>query len=117
MLVAFGDERAHSREPRRSPRTRSKDGARMITPTQVQAIREAMRVFVEDDLAGGQRTASRWCDRCRAARPAAGFIDYAGGDLCNDCATDYELARANGITSDVAAFIASHARRAPTRAR
>jgi hypothetical protein len=117
MPVVFGDERALSHKRVHASRVRFSEGARLLTPAQIHAIRAAMQVFVEDDLAGGASAASRWCDHCRTPRPAAGFITYDGGDLCNDCATEYELARATGRVNDVAAFIARRVRRPYTRTR
>ena len=74
------------------------DAPRTLTAAQVRAIRAAMHTFVEEDLAfGSTRPARRWCVRCKGDRPAAGFIDYECGDLCNACATDYELSRARGL--------------------
>src|SRR5438132_5894308 len=57
---------------------------RPLTPTQVESIRAAMRVFVEDDLARGIAPSSRfYCDGCERGRPAAGFIQYGRYSLCN----------------------------------
>jgi hypothetical protein len=71
---------------------------RTLTAAQVRAIRTAMHTFVEEDLAfGSGRSTRRWCVRCKAERPAAGSISYECGDLCNACATDYELTRARGL--------------------
>lgn len=81
---------------------------RVLTAAQVRAIRTAMHTFVEEDLAfGGARACRRWCARCAAHRPAAGFVAYESGDLCNDCATDYELARARGLVWSVEEFLSS----------
>lgn len=71
---------------------------RALTAAQVRAIRAAMHTFVEEDLAfGSARPERRWCVRCKADRPAAGSISYECGDLCNACATEYELSRARGL--------------------
>jgi hypothetical protein len=81
---------------------------RVLTAAQVRAIRTAMHTFVEEDLAFGRAKAGRrWCARCAAHRPAAGFVAYESGDLCNECATDYELARARGLVWSVGEFLAS----------
>ncbi len=77
---------------------RRPEPTRMLTPGQERAIRVAMQIFVDEDRAfGANRTARRWCARCKAERPGAGFIAYEDADLCNPCATQYELARARGI--------------------
>ncbi len=78
-----------------------------LSRSQTRAIREAMRLFAEDDLAHGVLpTAQRPCVRCRRNRPAAGFIHYTDGALCNSCATSYELARIRHAVASVGEFIA-----------
>src|SRR5438552_15576556 len=50
-----------------------RESARVLTPSQFAAIREAMLVFIEDDLARGiSPTARVYCDACERARPAVG---------------------------------------------
>jgi hypothetical protein len=72
-------------------------GERVLTQAQIRAIRTAMHLFVEEDLNfGTAATARRWCVRCLADRPAAGFVAYDCGDFCNACATSYEIDRARG---------------------
>ena len=79
---------------------------RTLTAAQERAIRTAMQIFVEEDLAfGARRAALRWCVRCAAERPGAGSIDYECGSLCNPCATAYELARAQGLVRTPAQFL------------
>ena len=86
---------------RRAPRT-----DRTLTRVQEAAIRRAMQIFVEEDLAfGGARTVMRWCVRCQAGRPGAGFVAYDAGGLCNPCATLYELARMRGTVRTPADFV------------
>jgi hypothetical protein len=90
-----------------------------LTLARARAIRAAMRSFLDDVVADGERLPTpRWCDRCRAMRPAAGRISYQGTDLCNRCATTYELHRAAGRAHTPAEFLArKHGRRGgPTRA-
>lgn len=73
------------------------DRARRLSHEQRAAIRAVMQIFVEDDLAGGMADVARiFCDSCRAERPAAGFIRYDQQSVCNACAVDYEIARAEG---------------------
>lgn len=77
-----------------------------VTRTQVRAVREAMQLFAEEDLA--RRVSARdrrHCDRCRRARPAAGFILYGDAALCNRCATLYELARLRHMAASVPQFL------------
>jgi hypothetical protein len=78
-----------------------------LTLTRARAIRAAMRSFLDEVVADGEcLPAPRWCDRCRAMRPAAGWISYQGTDLCNRCATTYELHRAAGRVHSPGEFLA-----------
>lgn len=80
--------------------------ARPLSTAQVEAIRGAMRVFVEDDLARGvDETRRTYCDGCERARPTAGFIQYDRYALCNACATEYEVARARGLVATPGQYI------------
>jgi hypothetical protein len=83
-----------------------------LTERQVDAIRTAMRLFVEEDLARGvlpQNT--RLCSVCRQPRSAAGFVTYADFHLCNQCATEYEISRAQGIVKSISDFPERRAKR------
>ncbi len=85
---------------RRQPVEISTPLERSLTETQIDAIRSAMKLFVEDDLARGVTSFSRvFCDACEQARPAAGVIQYDRYCLCNRCAIEYEAGRARGIVS------------------
>jgi hypothetical protein len=76
------------------------------SPVQIEAIRVAMRVFLEDDLAAGPpQTDPRPCARCHADRPGAGFISYDGVDLCHTCAVSFEILRAGVHAGTVADFV------------
>lgn len=80
--------------------------ARPLSAAQIEAIRRAMRVFVDDDLARGEEPHRRaYCDGCERARPVAGFIQYDRYSLCNACATEYEIARARGLVSTVGHYV------------
>lgn len=79
---------------------------RPLSAAQVTAIRSAMRVFVDDDLARGIEPQRRlYCDGCERARPAAGFIQYERYAMCNECATEYEVARARALLASPGQFI------------
>jgi len=83
-----------------------------LTQRQVDAIKEAMRLFVEEDLERGVPPQStRPCSVCRRPRSAAGFVTYAEFHLCNQCATEYEISRAQGIIRSINDFPARRARR------
>ena len=77
-----------------------------LTSQQVQAIRDVMHLFVKEDLTRDPgHSAWRRCTRCEQDRPGAGFITYDGSDLCNPCATVFELARARGIVRTLPEFL------------
>ena len=80
--------------------------ARPLSAAQVTAIRDAMRLFVDDDLARGTEPQRRaYCDGCERARPAAGFIQYERYCLCNGCATEYAVARARALVTTPGQYI------------
>jgi hypothetical protein len=79
---------------------------RDLTPRQVEAIAAVMRLFVDDDLANGvSPERMRPCDACGQERPAPGFVRYDGGELCNPCATEYEVRRARGVTQSIGVYL------------
>ncbi|HLZ72995.1 MAG TPA: hypothetical protein VKV26_24090 [Dehalococcoidia bacterium] len=79
---------------------------RSLSRGQIEAIRSAMRLFIDDDLARGVRQTDRvYCDACQRPRPAAGVIRYGRYALCNGCATEYEVARAHGALSTPGQFV------------
>lgn len=79
---------------------------RALTRAQVDAIRTAMHLFVEDDIARGNiRQARLYCDACECARPAAGFIQYDRYAMCNRCATEYEVGRARGQVGSAGQYV------------
>ncbi len=82
------------------------DGGSVLTQTQIDAIRSAMKLFVEDDLARGVSTSRRvWCDACEQARPAAGAIQYGQYTLCNRCAIECEVGRGRGMISTLGQYV------------
>src|SRR5215207_1327689 len=84
------------RQPQPGPRVRL-PGKPRPSAQQIAAIHAVMRLFIEDDLANGTTAdAMRPCDRCRLERPAAGFIRYGDRQVCNGCATAYEIDRITG---------------------
>lgn len=79
---------------------------RQLSERQIEAIHTVMQLFVEDDLANGMAgDAERDCRGCGRVRPAAGFIRYGDADVCNTCATNYELARVSGEVTTFDRFL------------
>lgn len=87
-----------------------------LTPQQREAIREAMRTFIEEDFARGvPADRTERCDACARERPSAGFVTYEQARLCNDCATRYEILRTQGAVRDVGEFLRRRRRRRAAR--
>jgi hypothetical protein len=79
---------------------------RALTTRQLAAIRNAMHLFVEDDLERGvPSNASEYCPACDAPKPLPGFVRYDDVALCNACATNYEIARTRGLVQSATTFI------------
>lgn len=77
-----------------------------LTDSQLGAIRTAMQLFVDDDLSRGLEVDRRlYCEACERKCPAAGFIQYGRYMLCNACATEYEIAHAGGLATNIGHFI------------
>lgn len=77
-----------------------------LSGREVAAMRAALALFVEDDIARGVAAGSRiFCDACQRARPAAGFIQYGRYAVCNACAIEYEVARSRGLLSTPGQFV------------
>lgn len=80
--------------------------ARRLTAAQLTAIQTAMQILIEDDLYRGvSPEAVDFCTTCDAWRPLAGLIRYGDFALCNDCATEYEVAQIAGLVSDPDQFM------------
>jgi hypothetical protein len=81
-----------------------------LSPEQTAAIRAVMHIFVEDDLASGVSADQKLaCDACRTEQQAPGFIQYDRHFVCNSCAGDYEIARAEGKVQSAADFVRGRA--------
>jgi hypothetical protein len=46
-----------------------------------------------------------YCDACQRSQPAAGFIRYCRYQICNACATEYEIAQARGLVGSAGQFV------------
>lgn len=88
------------------PRRQPGQPGRPLTKSQVAAIRAAMQLFVEDDLAKGITADRRlYCDACQGVRAAAGFIQYNRYQVCNACAIEFEIAHARGVAASPGQFV------------
>jgi hypothetical protein len=81
-----------------------------LTPGQLAAVREIMRLLVEEDLDEGVSPRFRvHCDVCHRPRQMAGFVLYEGLRMCNACATEYEIARLRRLVNSAEDFLAARA--------
>ncbi len=77
-----------------------------LTPRQREAIREAMRTLVDEDMERGpDERALATCAACSRTPVLLGSVLYNGVRLCNGCATEYELARAEGRVESIEEFV------------
>lgn len=85
---------------------RARQPLHSLSPGQRHAIREAMRTLVDEDLERGVNPRSEMgCPACGERRSIAGAVAYEGVQLCNECATAYELRRAEGDVESLGEFI------------
>ncbi|HLZ71612.1 MAG TPA: hypothetical protein VKV26_17050 [Dehalococcoidia bacterium] len=88
-----------------APAQRAAQVGRALTPGQIEAIRAVMRLFVEEDAARGvDPRSSLPCHRCQSPRRAMGSVRYDRLTFCNECAVEYEIARARGAAESPAEF-------------
>ncbi len=84
----------------------SASSTRRLASTQQAGIQVVMWTFVDDDLSRGVSPSARlYCDACERPRPMAGFIAYGRSHVCNSCATEYEVARAEGRIGSPGQFL------------
>lgn len=78
-----------------------------LSSSQLSAIRAAMALFVDDDLARGVSPLTvLYCQACQQGRPMPGFILYGERfQFCNRCATEYEVARLRSIVASPGQFV------------
>ncbi len=80
--------------------------SRCLSVRQIAAIEQVMALFVEDDLARGiTQDLETFCHGCRERRSMPGFIRYETYQLCNPCATHFEVAQAQAEVRSVQQFL------------
>ncbi len=78
----------------------------MLTASQLAAVQHVMRLFVDEDLDHGVTPHQRrYCHGCQRARPLAGSLAYAHYQLCNTCATEYEVACIRGAVETIGQYV------------
>lgn len=79
---------------------------RRLTPRQIAAVGEAMKLFIEDDVRKGITHEQRiYCEACEQPRPLAGAISYGHYLFCNACATEFEVAQTGGLALSAGQFV------------
>src|SRR6476646_807146 len=92
-------------EPPRPLDDRWGNKKKSLSSGRVTAIIDAMRARLEKDLALGPVVGRLYCDACQRVRSGAGFVSYGRYTVCNQCATEYEVANARGILTTVGQFV------------
>jgi hypothetical protein len=92
-------------DPLRPPGDRWRNKKKSLNNGRVTAIIDAMRALLEKDLALGPAVGRLYCDACQRVRGGAGFVSYGRYSICNQCATEYEVANARGIPTSVGQFV------------
>jgi hypothetical protein len=84
-----------------------------ITEGQREAIKEAMKLILEEDRDRGLGPNDRFqCAFCDESREIAGAVTYGEFRLCNACATDFEVERLGRNVHNVSEYVG---RRRPKR--
>ena len=77
-----------------------------ISDSKRKAITEKIRGLALAHLEMGVSTGTRIiCHNCGYAKPLMGAIRYGRYRLCNDCALQYELAKAEGTVQTIDNFV------------
>jgi hypothetical protein len=87
-----------------------------LNTNQRAAIEAVLRQFADQALARGMPPWQRDpCDACAAMKPKAGFVNYEEFHLCNDCALQFEIKRAEREVTSVRAFVTAKAMKTARR--
>ncbi len=79
---------------------------RPISASQLAAVRTIMQLFIDEDLTNGVSLSQRLlCHGCRLPCSMAGFLQYERYQLCNGCATEYEVARMRGVVASIGQYV------------
>jgi len=71
-----------------------------------KAVTERIRGLALKELQTGVSPSTRViCHNCGYAKPLAGAVRYGRYRLCNDCALQYELAKAEGNVQTIEDFV------------
>ena len=77
-----------------------------ISDSKRKAITEKIRRLALKELQAGVSSGTRViCHNCGHAKPLAGAVRYGRYKLCNDCALQYELAKAGGNVQTIEDFV------------
>ena len=77
-----------------------------LSDSERKVITERIRGLALKRLEVGVSTGTRViCHNCGHAKPVAGSVHYGRYRLCNDCALQYELAKAEGAVQTIEDFV------------
>ena len=77
-----------------------------LSESERKAITERIRSLALEHLqAGVSNSTLVICHNCGRPKPLAGVVQYDRYRVCNDCALQYELARAGGDVQTIKDFI------------
>lgn len=79
---------------------------RRLSESERKKITETIRSLVQKHAESGVSSGSRAiCHNCGHAKPLIGSAHYGRYRLCNDCALNYELAKAQGDVQSIEDFV------------
>jgi len=79
-----------------------------VSDSERKAITQRIRSLALEHLqAGVSNSTMVICHNCGRAKPLAGVVRYGRYRVCNDCALNYELAKAEGDVQTIENFILS----------
>ena len=77
-----------------------------LSDSEKERIAQGVRSLVQPHLALGISTGSRViCHNCGYAKPLIGAVRYGKYRLCNGCAVQYELGKAEGRVKNIENFV------------
>lgn len=77
-----------------------------LSDVEKQVITERIRSLLQKHLEIGVPTGTKViCHNCGYAKPVAGVVHYGHYRLCNDCALQYEVAKAEGDVQTIEDFV------------
>lgn len=77
-----------------------------LSESERKMIEKRIQSLAQPHMSYGIFTGSRSiCHNCGYAKPVIGAVQYGNYRLCNDCALQYELYRAEGSVKNIEDFV------------